>query len=585
MNRLAVVLIRHVLNFLRPNAPRMALGLTIKFLGTIVELALPMILSFMIDDVVPTGDRGMIYKYGGVMFLCALTALVGNILANRVAARVARDTMESLRSALFTRISYLSSRQVDSFTIPSLESRLTSDTYNLHQTIGMMQRMGVRAPILLIGGIFVTVMLEPVLTLVLLSTLPFISIVVYFVSRKGIPMYRFVQEAIDRMTSVVRENAQGIRVIKALTKEEYEKARYDQANENLTKREKTASLTMASINPVVNVFVNLGFVAVVIAGAYRVNSGATQPGVVLAFMNYFTMITMAMMMITRMVIMVSRATASAARIAEVLDAPVDMEVVPEEETDRPTAEDVPAIEFDDVTFSYNGKKEDVSHVSFRLGKGETLGIIGPTGAGKSTLIQLLMRFYDPDSGTVRIDGRDVRTIPHEQLAGKFGAAFQNDFLFANTIRENVDFGRGIAEGDVLVAAERAQAAPFIEEKEGGISHSLTIKGANLSGGQKQRLLITRALAGNPEILVLDDSSSALDYATDAALRRAIRENYAGKTTSVIVAQRVSSVKHADLILVLEEGVITGMGTHEELLDSCEIYREISESQMGGAILE
>ena len=198
----------------------MALGLTIKFLGTIVELALPMILSFMIDDVVPTGDRGMIYKYGGVMFLCALTALVGNILANRVAARVARDTMESLRSALFTRISYLSSRQVDSFTIPSLESRLTSDTYNLHQTIGMMQRMGVRAPILLLGGIFVTVTLEPVLTLVLLSTLPFISIVVYFVSRKGIPMYRFVQEAIDRMTSVVRENAQGIRVIKALTKEE-----------------------------------------------------------------------------------------------------------------------------------------------------------------------------------------------------------------------------------------------------------------------------------------------------------------------------------------------------------------------------
>ncbi|MBR2847977.1 MAG: ABC transporter ATP-binding protein [Clostridia bacterium] len=563
----------------------MALGLTIKFLGTIVELALPMILSFMIDDVVPTGDRGMIYKYGGVMFLCALTALVGNILANRVAARVARDTMESLRSALFTRISYLSSRQVDSFTIPSLESRLTSDTYNLHQTIGMMQRMGVRAPILLLGGIFVTVTLEPVLTLVLLSTLPFISIVVYFVSRKGIPMYRFVQEAIDRMTSVVRENAQGIRVIKALTKEEYEKARYDRANDNLTKREKTASLTMASINPVVNVFVNLGFVAVVIVGAYRVNSGATLPGVVLAFMNYFTMITMAMMMITRMVIMVSRATASATRIAEVLDAPVDMAVVPEEETDRLTAEDVPAIEFDDVTFSYNGKKEDVSHVSFRLGKGETLGIIGPTGAGKSTLIQLLMRFYDPDSGTVRIDGRDVRTIPHERLAEKFGVSFQNDFLFADTIRENVDFGRGIADDDVLVAAERAQAAPFIEEKEGGISHSLTIKGANLSGGQKQRLLITRALAGNPEILVLDDSSSALDYATDAALRRAIRENYAGKTTSVIVAQRVSSVKHADLILVLEEGEITGMGTHEELLDSCELYREISESQMGGAVLE
>ncbi len=560
----------------------MTVGVLCKFAATLVELALPMILSIMIDEVVPTGQKKWIYICGGIMLLCALCALFGNIFANRMAARVARNTTETLRSALFSRISYLSSRQVDAFTIPSLESRLTSDTYNLHQMIGMIQRMGIRAPIMLIGGILITVSLEPVLTLVLVSILPLIAAVVYGVSRKGIPLYRDQQEGVDNMTRIVREDAQGIRVIKALAKEESEKDRFAGANNELNRRERRASLTMAITNPVMNLCMNLGLVAVIIAGAYRVNGGASDPGVILAFMTYFTMISMAMMSITRMFIMVSRGVASAARIAEVLDAPTDMEVLPE--TEQPAA-DAPAIEFDDVTFSYNGKKNDLDHVSFTLRRGGTLGIIGPTGAGKSTLIQLLMRFYDTVSGTVRIDGRDVRTIPREELSAKFGAAFQSDFLFADTIAENVDFGRGLTEEQIERAAQHAQAAPFIAEKEGGLAHPLTIKGANLSGGQKQRLLISRALAGNPEILVLDDSSSALDYATDASLRQAIRENYTGKTTTVIVAQRISSVKHADLILVLEEGAVTGIGTHEELMETCPLYREISDSQMGGAILE
>ena len=385
------------------------------------------------------------------------------------------------------------------------------------------------------------------------------------------------------MTRVVRENAQGIRVVKALTKEKSEKERYDRANSDLAKREMKASLTMAITNPLMNLFMNLGLVAVIIVGAYRVNGGYSEPGIILAFMTYFTLISNAMLSITRMFTMISRGTASASRIAEVLDAPQDM---PAEDAPAGAIDsDAPAIEFRDVTFSYNGKKDDLSHVSFRLKKGGTLGVIGPTGSGKSTLIQLLMRFYDPNSGTVLVDGRDVRTIPHEELSAKFGGAFQSDFLFAATISENIDFGRGLSEEQIERAARLAQAEPFISEKEGGFSHELTIKGANLSGGQKQRMLISRALAGDPEILVLDDSSSALDYATDAALRQAIRENYAGRTTSVIVAQRVSSVRHADLILVLEDGRVTGAGTHEELLASCPLYREIADSQMGGAIFE
>ncbi|MBO5670751.1 MAG: ABC transporter ATP-binding protein [Clostridia bacterium] len=576
---------QYVWKFLRPHLPRMTVGVLCKFAATLVELALPMILSIMIDEVVPTGEKRWIYICGGIMLLCALLALFGNIFANRLAARVARNTTETLRSALFTRISYLSSRQVDAVTIPSLESRLTSDTYNLHQMIGMMQRMGIRAPIMLIGGIMITVSLEPVLTLVLVSVLPLIAAVVYGVSRKGIPLYRSQQEGIDHMTRIVREDAQGIRVIKALAKEQSEKDRFARANTELNRRERKASLTMAITNPVMNLCMNLGLVAVIIVGAYRVNGGASDPGVILAFMTYFTMISTAMMAITRMFIMVSRGIASAARIAEVLDEPADMAVESTTAASTTAGEDVPAIEFDDVTFSYNGKKNDLDHITFTLRRGGTLGIIGPTGAGKSTLIQLLMRFYDTVSGTVRVDGQDVRTIPREELSAKFGVAFQSDFLFADTIAENIDFGRGLAEEQIRTAAQRAQASAFVDEKEGGLAHSLTIKGANLSGGQKQRLLIARALAGDPEILVLDDSSSALDYATDAALRQAIRENYAGKTTTVIVAQRISSVKHADLILVLEEGAVTGMGTHDELMENCPLYREISDSQMGGAILE
>ena len=579
-----MILIRYVFQFLKPHVPRMILGFIVKFTATILELALPMILSFMIDDVVPIGEKKLIYFWGGVMLLCTIGALFGNITANRMAARVARNTTEKLRSSLFSRISYLSSRQVDTLTIPSLESRLTSDTYNIHQMIGMLQRMGVRAPIMLIGGIMITVMMEPVMTLVLVATLPLISIVIYTVSRKGIPLYTALQEAIDRLTRIVRENAQGIRVIKALTKEESEKARFHEANTDLTKREMTASLTMAITNPMMNLFMNIGLVVVIVVGAYRVNGGYSDPGIILAFMTYFTLISTAMMSITRMFIMVSRGTASASRIAEVLDTPTDMQVE-EADPNLVIPKDVPAIEFRGVTFSYNGKKNDLENVSFTLSKGGTLGIIGPTGAGKSTLIQLLMRFYDPTEGQILIDGRDVRTIPREELAAKFGGAFQSDFLFADTISENIDFGRGLSEEQIRTAAERAQAMKFIEEKEGAFDYELTIKGANLSGGQKQRMLISRALAVDPEILVLDDSSSALDYATDAALRQAIRENYAGKTTSVIVAQRVSSVRHAELILVLEDGQVTGAGNHDELMESCPLYREISDSQMGGAILD
>ena len=560
----------------------MTFGFLIKFVGSIMDLFIPMLLSFIIDDIVPTKNQPMIFLYGGLMLLCSVIAILSNIGANRMAAGVARDTTEKIRNDLFTRISYLSARQLDAFTVPSLESRLTSDTYNIHQFVGMIQRMGVRAPILLVGGIVITFAMEPVLTLVLVAILPFIGFFVYAISKKGIPLYKKQQEATDSMTRIVRENAQGIRIIKALNKESAEKARFDEANLELNRSEQHAAMTMALTNPLMNLCLNFGLVAVIFVGAVRVNAGLSQTGKIIAFMSYFTIILNAMMSVTRMFVMASKGIASANRIGEVLDTPFDMAADKAYEP-ADTPENPPKIEFDDVCFSYNGIKNDIDHVSFKLYPGQTLGIIGPTGAGKSTLISLMMRQYDVAGGSVRLDGRDVRGMERETISKKYGAAFQNDFLFADTIRANIDFGRGMTDEEIHTAAEHAQAASFIEEK--GLDHELTIKGSNLSGGQKQRVILSRALAGVPEILVLDDSSSALDYATDARLRRSIRENYQGKTTCVIVAQRVSSIRHADLILVLEDGRITGSGTHEELMKSCPLYKEIADSQMGGALLE
>lgn len=564
----------------------MALGCSIKFIGTLADLALPMMLAFLIDDIVPLQSKKLIWTAGGFMVLCAIVAIWGNITANRYASCVARDMTEKLRNDLFERISYLSARQLDTFTIPSLESRLTSDTYNIHRMIGMIQRLGIRAPLMLVGGLVITFFLEPVLTLVLVAVLPFVGITVYTVSKKGIPLYTKQQEADDEMTRVVRENAQGVRIIKALHKEEAEKARFNIANRNLNRQEKRAAENMALTSPLMNLFLNGGLVAVIFVGAIRVNAGVSEPGKIIAFLSYFSLILTAMMSITRIFIMCSKGVASAGRIGEVLDAPEEMTAEPAY-AGTPNAS-APHIWFDDVSFSYNGVKDDLSHISFTLEKGQTLGIIGPTGAGKTTLVSLLMRQYDVTGGSVQLSGVDVRGMAKKDIAKKFGAAFQNDFLFADTIRTNIDFGRGLTDEEIEEGAKTAQAWDFIRNKEGGLSHMLTIKGANLSGGQKQRVILSRALSGKPEILVLDDSSSALDYATDAKLRGAIRERFAKENdppTTVIVAQRISSICHADLILVLEDGKITGQGNHEELMRSCALYREIAETQMGGALLE
>ena len=546
----------------------------IKFLGAALELLIPYLMEIMLDVKVPAGDLPQIYIYGGLMLLCAAGCLGSNILANRMSAVSSGKITRAIRHDLFEKLQHLSAKQMDALTVSSAESRLTSDTYNVNQLLARIQRLGIRAPILLIGGIAMMLSMDVVLALVLVSLLPIIALVVYFVTKTSVPLYTKQQGVLDKVVRTVQENITGIRVIKALSKTEYEKQRFHTVNEELTAVDRKAGTITAITNPTSTLTLNLGLTLVVVIGAYRVNGGQMQSGVIVAFLQYFTMILNAMLGITRIFVMWSKGEASANRVAQVLATDEDLPVMEGEVT----CADAPHIEFENVTFSYTGIGTNIENLSFRLKRGQTLGILGATGSGKSTILNLLLRLYDADSGCIRIDGQDVRTIPADVLRSKFGTVFQNDFLAEGTIGDNLRFFRDLSDERIAQAAEHAQAA-FIQEKEGAMDAAVQVRGNNLSGGQKQRLLIARALAADPEILVLDDASSALDYATDAALRRALRENYR-HTTTVLVAQRISSLRHADLILVLDDGQVIGMGDHDTLMETCEEYRLIAHTQMG-----
>lgn len=590
-----------LVKYLKPYVPRMALGFVYKFTGTIMDLLLPWILAYIIDDIVPLSDMNRVIIWGAAMVACAVLAVLGNVIANRMASAVARDVTRTIRNDLFGKIQQLSCRQFGEYTESSLISRMTSDTYNVHHVIGMMQRLGVRAPLLLIGGIIVTMTLDPALSFILVAMLPLLGITVYFVSKKGIPLYQIHQSAADTLMRKVRESITGIRVIKALSKVNYEKERFEKINIDVVNKETKAGITMAITNPVMNFLLNMGWVLIILAGAWRVNEGLTQPGKIIAFLTYFTIILNAMLSITRLFVMFSKAGSSMERIEAVFAAKQELETLAEQTVTEETVTEKPAtgvnaedtvaedvqgvsaktgyhIEFEHVTFSYNKNNSRLEDINFRLKRGRTLGIIGATGSGKSTLINLLMRLYDADSGVIRINGRDIRSYSNDELHKMFGVAFQNDTIFEDSVNENITLGRDIEHEQVEAAAKYAQIAEYIENMPDGYMSMLAIKGANLSGGQKQRVLIARALAGNPDILVLDDSSSALDYKTDAAVRNAIRNNYSD-TTTIIVAQRVSSVMNADMIIVIDEGRIIGSGTHDELMRDCVEYREIRRLQM------
>lgn len=564
---------KKTLGYIKPYKGEFIGGFILKFIGSISELFLPLLLDYMVDYGVPSKDIKLIVVLGVIMFVFALMALLGNIFANRIVAVWAGKMTKDLRQALFTRITYMSSSGVDKFTAPSLVSRLTSDTYYVNQTVARVMRMGVRAPILLVGGIAFTFILDWRLALVLTACLPLVTLGMFVITKKSFKAYTAVQQGGDAVVRSMQENVSGVRVIKALSQTGYESEKFKQTNQNLADNELKAARITSLTNPLTNLILELALVGVIGLGAYLSSSSGT----LIAFLSYFTLLVNAMLGISKIFVGLSRGLASANRIEKVMEYDGEMPVI-----DCPDGDSSNAVEFKNVSFSYNGKGDNLSDISFAIKRGQTLGIIGGTGSGKSTIINLLMRFYDVGEGAVYIDGKDVRSYESSQLKSKFGCVFQNDFLFADTIEENVKYFRDIPDEDVAKAIRCACAEEIVAEKEEGLSYRLAQKATNLSGGQKQRLLIARALAGNPQILVLDDSSSALDYATDAAMRGNVEREYSG-CTKVIVAQRVSAVRGADLIIVLSDGKVLGKGTHAELLNTCEEYRLICEAQMGGEV--
>ncbi len=563
------------------------LAIFIKLIGTMTELTLPYILEYMIDYVVPARDLQRVLLWGLLMFVASVVCRQFNVIANKRAINNAHKVSFDVRQDLFKVTANLSGDSFDEFGLPSLISRMTSDSYNVQACVQQLQSLCVRAPMMLFGGVVMTLFMDWHLAMILIVMLPFLILVVFIVSSKGIPMYMGVQKKLDAVVRIMRENITGIRVVKALSKSDFERKRFGKANEEMAKSDIKAGTIMAIPGPFMQMCLNVGLTLVVIYGAKRVNEGNMQPGIILAFLTYFNMITMGVMGLNRIFMSLSKASASADRIGQVIDK--GEEWVVDKDTSGVSSDPDNYIKFSNVSFSYGkeskagnafvgGKREKaLDEISFSLKKGQSLGIIGPTGCGKTTIINLLLRFYDADEGTITIDGRNVRSFEKDELRKKFGVVFQNDMVFKDSLRNNIDFGRGRTDEELTAAAKDAMAYEYIEGLDNKMEYQADIKGANLSGGQKQRLLVSRALAGKPDILVMDDSSSALDYKTDSDMRRAIREHHKDSTL-ILIAQRVSSVMNMDKILVMDNGKCIGIGTHQELMKTCSAYRETYEMQ-------
>ena len=462
---------KRLLPYLKHQKLRLFIQIIVKIIGTLMDLAIPYVLTHIIDEVVPVTTKEnytQILWYGLLMVGFSIIGFSFNIIANQSASYIARTVTRGLRHDLFSKIQSLSNTQIDELTMPSIISRLSSDTYNVHQMVGMMQRIGIRAPILLIGGIIVTLTLDVKLTLILLITLPLIVVATIIISKLGIPLFNNVQLSIDNMIRVIRENISGIRVIKALTKMDYEKNRFNKVNKEVMGYELKSGYTMATLSPIINVLLNVGLVAVLVVGAINIKGEETKVGTVMAFTTYFTIILNAMLTITRIFMVFSRSLASLTRISYILDMKEDLKV---EDIEPKKSEYF--IEFNNVDFSYNKKELNLENINFKLKHGQTLGIIGATGSGKTTIINLLMRFYDIDSGEILINGRNVKSIDAKELKDMFGIAFQNDTIFSDTIKENIVFGRNISDDDLQKAIRVSQAYDFIYNQKEGLETILT----------------------------------------------------------------------------------------------------------------
>lgn len=563
-----------------PKKKEISLTLFIKMISTLLGILIPALLAYIIDKAVPAQNRNMIILFGVLMIAVALGEWILSIVSNRMASKIASTTIQDIRQDLFSRSITLSARQIDHLGVSSIESRLTSDTYTIHNFLGTAMRMGARSIMLFLGGIFFCFVLSPLLSIVIIVLVVPIFITIRLIYNRTQPMWKKLQTRIDEMVQVIRESIRGIKVSKALNKVEDEKNKFLNANNAVKNQNIQAIDTMALTSPIVNALLYSGLAVVILWGGRLVDSNVVQVGTIIAFMSYFVQITHSLFMLNWMFNIYSRAMTSVKRIEEIIFMPIDENQIVHEPTTLPQSNpEVPEIEFKNVSFAYDNGDLSLQDISFKIFPGDTMGIMGATGSGKSTIIRLILRQYDADEGEILIRGVNVKNIKHSDLNRLFGSVFQKDFLFKGSIKENIIFGRDIEDEAIMEAAENAQAIEFIQAKENNIHHELASKGVNLSGGQKQRVLLSRALATKPEILILDDSSSALDFKTESKLRDAIERKFAD-STNIIIAQRISSVLSADQIMFLENGKMLAIGNHEYMLENCEPYKEIAQMQIG-----
>ncbi|SDF57482.1 ATP-binding cassette, subfamily B [Fontibacillus panacisegetis] len=564
--------------FLKPYRLFVAAVLVLVFFQTLSELYLPTLMSDIVDTGVVKGDTPYIWKVGLFMLVIALLGMVCSIAASYFSAKAASGFGKTLRGKVFNHVSNFSLEEFDKVGTASLITRTTNDINQMQQVLIMILRMMVMAPMMCIGGVIMAVSKDATLSLVLVVIVPVLAAAIFLIARKGIPLFKAIQKKIDRLNLVMREGLTGIRVIRSFNRIDHEKKRFAEANLDLTDTSIKVNKVMALMMPIMMLVMNLSSVAIIWYGGLRIEGEHMQVGDLMAFLQYAMQIMFSLLMVSMMFVMIPRASASAVRINEVLDmTPV---IKDNENAAKASSNKKGYVEFQNVTFSYPGAEQPaVRNISFSAEPGEVTAIIGGTGSGKSTLISLIPRFYDVESGRVLVDGFDVRDLSQEDLRGKIGYVPQKAVLFTGTINENIRYGKEDAtDEEVQHAATIAQAADFIAEMEDGYQSIIAQGGNNVSGGQKQRLSIARALVRGAEIYIFDDSFSALDFKTDAKLRAALKSE-TRESTVILVAQRVSTVLDADRIIVMNESEIAGIGTHRELMETCDVYREIVLSQL------
>ena len=567
--------------FLKQFKKEVLIGPVFKLTEAVFELIVPLVMAQIIDVGIANGDRGYVLRMGGVMVLLGLVGLGCALICQYCAARASQGFGTVLRSEMFRHINTLSHGEIDQIGTPSLITRITNDVNQLQLAVAMLIRLVVRAPFLVLGATVMALLPDWKLACIFFVAAPLMALVLYLVMSRSIPFYRIIQKKLDRISLITRENLSGVRVIRAFSRQEKEKERFAQASEDQMSTSIAVGRISALLNPLTSAIINLAIAAVIWFGGFRVDAGGMTQGEVIAFVNYLNQILLAMIVVANLVVIFTKAAASATRVDEVLE--LHPSIVNRVSRPAQEVEGSPEIAFDAVSFAYpDAGAYSLSDISFTVARGQTLGIIGGTGCGKSTLVNLIPRFYEVSQGSLKVDGVDVRDYPMEQLRGKVGIVPQRAVLFSGTLRQNMQWRKQDAtDEEIWQALETAQAASFVRKMPDGLDSVILQGGKNLSGGQKQRLTIARALVGEPEILILDDSASALDFATDAALRRAIAKFSAergNRMTTIIVSQRANTVRYADQIVVLDDGKAAGIGTHEQLLESCQTYREIYWSQ-------